>query len=383
MDFQFYSPTQLIVGCQKLQEIGEKARPLGTRAFLLFGGSMRDSGVVPKVQALLENAGIQAVLYQKPGGEPDVRMVDAAAEAARAERCDLVISLGGGAVIDLGKAVAGLVTNAGSVQEYMEGIGSGREVTERPIPHIAVPTTAGTGAEVTKNAVITAPQVQYKKSFRSPWLFPTLAILDAELTVPLPAEQTAYSGMDAITQLIESYISQRATPMTDALAIYGLELALPAIREVYIDGTNTGAREKMLLASTLSGICLANAGLGIAHGFAPAVGAMYDVPHGKACAILLPHAMRFNRDAALPKLANIGRLLFGDTGKPMEIMAEEAISAIRQLVDELNIPSDFTWLQVNPDDIGDLVERSKGNSLKGNPAAVSPDEARGFIEPLL
>lgn len=383
MDFQFYCPTQLIVGQGKIDELADLTIHYGSRAFLVYGSSVHDDGNLDIIQNRLQKNNITPVPYRKPAGEPDIEMVDQAAETAKTEQCDVIVTIGGGAVIDLGKAVAGLATNGGSVLDYMEGIGQGRKITEKPLPHIAVPTTAGTGAEVTKNAVITAPQAKYKKSFRSPYLFPTIAILDAELSVNLPPEQTAYSGMDAITQLIESYITQRANPITDALALHGLQLALPAIKTIYKNGKDKEAREAMLLASTLSGVCLANAGLGMAHGFAPALGAMYDVPHGKACAILLPHAMQYNQNAALPKFADLGRIISERPNQTEQELADRAIHGISQLITDLGIPRDFKYLNVKEEDIDPIVERSKGNSMNGNPIPVTDDMAREFLVSLL
>jgi alcohol dehydrogenase class IV len=383
MNFQFFSPTKIIAGRGCINTVPALIQEFGQKPFLLYGTAQEEHGTLSRLTTLLAQKNIASILYKKPLGEPDVKMVDAAAQEAKTAQCDAVISLGGGAVIDLGKAVAGLATNPGSVQDYMEGIGTGKQVTQKPLPHIAVPTTAGTGAEVTKNAVITAPSVQYKKSFRSPLLFPTAAILDAELTLSLPLRQTVYSGMDAITQLIESWISKAATPITDALAQYGLQLAFPAIETIFDHGGDIAVREKLLLASTLSGICLANAGLGMAHGFAPALGALYDIPHGKACAILLPHALQYNRDYATAKIAQLGRILTGDSSGTDDKMAEFAIVEIQKQVSALGIPGDFSSYAIPASDIPRIVERAQGNSMNGNPVTVSPEQAAAFIKNLL
>ncbi|MDX9752388.1 MAG: iron-containing alcohol dehydrogenase, partial [bacterium] len=227
-----------------------------------------------------------------------------------------------------------------------------------------------------------APSIQYKKSFRSPHLFPTLAVLDAELTLPLSRQQTAYSGMDAITQLIESFITKNASPLTDALALAGLRLALPAMRRLITDLHDLEAREHLLLASTLSGITLANAGLGMAHGFAPAFGALYGVPHGMACAILLPHAMRFNQPAAEAKFAAIGALVDPAETHPPRL-AQAAIAAIQEINDTFQIPRDFQEFQIPQNEKPAILDRSRGNSMNGNPIPVRDDEALAFLEKIL
>lgn len=382
MEFQFFTPTQLVHGPGSREQIAALATPLGQTIFFVYSSSLRQSGIFQEMTALLETQNLQIVPYEKPPGEPDVDMTDKAAQTAKEAGCDLVLSIGGGAVIDLGKAVAGLTTNDGSVLDYMEGVGIGLQVTQRPLPHIAVPTTAGTGAEVTKNAVITAQSIQYKKSFRSPQLFPTIAVLDAELTLSLNAEQTAYSGMDAITQLIESFITKKASPITDSLALCGLRLALPAIRRLIDHGDDLNARENLLLASTLSGITLANAGLGVAHGFAPAFGALYNIPHGKACAILLPNAMRYNLTTVQEKFATIGRIV-GSKATSETKQAEDAISFIQNTNDLLHIPRDFRKMRIPETHWISIIERSRGNSMKGNPIEITDSKALEFLRGIL
>lgn len=382
MDFQYAVPTRLILGRSRIADLPGTAARLGRNAFVVLDPSIRRH---PSVQEALDALALRLAdrtEHVKFPGEPEVESVNQAAEAARQGRCDLVISIGGGSAIDLGKAVAGLVTNGGGIQDYLEGVGTGREPDRPALPHIAVPTTAGTGAEVTRNAVIRSASGRFKKSFRSPYLYPTIAILDAELTVSLPPEQTAYSGMDAITQLIEAFISKKANPVTDALALAGLRMALRSIREVYQDGTDLDRREEMLLASTLSGICLANAGLGLAHGFASGLGALYDVPHGKACAILLPHALKFNRGARLDKLAQIGRLLTPETGLSTGEYAELLIQHVIELNREFGIPPDLKSFLISKEDHPLLVEMSMGNSMAGNPVEVTPVIARTILEAL-
>ncbi len=380
LNFQFFTPTRLIVGQGRFRELGEHASGLGKRAVVVSSASAESQGVVDQAVKFLTAVDIYPEPYIKPPGEPTVEMTDAAADLARMAKCDMVVSIGGGSVIDLGKAVAGLVNNGGSVKDYLEGVGAGQTPDRVALPQIAVPTTAGTGAEVTRNAVISSKQEQFKKSFRSPTLYPRAAIVDAELTVSLPPQATAYSGMDAITQLVESILTKRANPVTDALALYGLEKAMGAIRRVVSDGGDLAAREDMLLASTLSGITLANAGLGLAHGFASGLGAMYDAPHGKICAIMLPFALRYNRCACFPKMVEISKRIVQDDSLPVNEIVDRAVSVIDGLNKEFGIPANLAEWNIPDKDLPLLARKSMGNSMGGNPSPVTESIAEVLLK---
>lgn len=380
LNFQFFTPTRLIVGQGRFRELGEHAAGLGKRAFLVASASGKQQGLLERAVELLKAKSIESNIYIKPAGEPTVEMTNAAAEAVRKAKCDIVVSIGGGSVIDLGKAVAGLATNGGSVKDYLEGVGTGRTPDKDALPHVAAPTTAGTGAEVTRNAVISSKKEQFKKSFRSPTLYPRVAILDAELTVSLPPQPTAYSGMDAITQLVESVLTRRSNPITDALALYGLDKAVRAIRRVVKDGGDLAAREDMLLASTLSGICLANAGLGLAHGFASGMGAMYDAPHGKICAILLPLAIRFNRCACFSKMVMVAERIAPEKDLPPNEVVDRALEEIEDMNKTFGIPANFAEWNIPNEDLPLLAQKSMGNSMSGNPSPVTESIAQVLLK---
>ncbi len=383
MDFQFHTPTRLIVGCGKSAEVGEIASIRGTKALTVVGESIQKNSLLKHIFESLTSNQLSMVEYFKPVGEPTLEMVDEAATIAIKENCDFVVSIGGGSTVDLGKAVSGLITNEGSIIDYLEGVGTGKIVLNPSVPHIAIPTTAGAGAEMTRNAVIRSQTLKFKRSFRSPYLYPVAAILDASLCVSLPPKQTAYSGMDAITQLVESYLCSKATPMTDALALYGLDLAFASIRKVYHNGSDLPHREKMLLASAISGVCLANAGLGMAHGFASGLGAACDVPHGEVCAILLPHALKFNRQSSLDKLARLGRIFTDDASLKPDDYADLFIEEIDKMNEEFNIPSDLKSLNIANEDLSTIVKMSMGNSMSGNPIEITPEIAETFFETLI
>ena len=247
--------------------------------------------------------------------EPETTDVDETVAAIRPhlKPGDCLVAVGGGSTIDLAKAVAGLVTQRESapVKDYLEGVGRGLKLVEAPLPFIAMPTTSGTGTEATKNAVISSYDPPFKKSLRDERLVPAAVIIDPELTVSNPPEVTAYSGMDAITQLIESLVSKKATPLTKALCREGLRAAVPALEVAFKDPTNQAAREAMSYAAWLSGVTLANAGLGMAHGVAAALGVHCRVPHGLACAVMLVPAMKVNLQLCYRDYAQLGELMAG------------------------------------------------------------------------
>jgi alcohol dehydrogenase class IV len=291
----------------------------------------------------------------------------------------LVIALGGGSVIDAGKAIAALVTNPGDVLDYLEVVGRGLPLSFAPAPFIAIPTTAGTGSEVTRNAVLASPGHRVKASLRSPQMLPRLAVIDPECTLDLPPALTAATGMDALTQLIEPFVSIRANAMTDLYCREGIRLAAQSLRIAYADGDNLAARTNMALASLLGGLALANAGLGAVHGFAAPVGGMFDAPHGAVCAALLAPVTRVNllalqqRDAAGPALhryAEVARIL---TGHPMAGVGDLA-PWLENLCTDLRIPP-LSSYGIREDDVRSICDSAaRASSMKGNPVQLEPAE---------
>ena len=289
------------------------------------------------------------------------------------------MGLGGGSAIDTAKAVAGLITNGGPVTDYLEGVGKGRVIEKPTIPFIAVPVTAGTGAEATKNAVISSLKYGYKKSFRDDRLMARVALVDPLLTLNVSKKQTAYSGMDAITQLIESYVSKKSNPVTDALAERGLKAAAVSIKKAYDDGQDISAREGMCFASLLSGICLANSGLGAAHGFAAGLGSIIGIPHGLACAVLLPYVMKANLLSSLEKYAILGRIMTQSDEPNDEAAALMGVEFIQSINDYMGIPRDFKDMNITAEQKVKIAEASFGSSMSGNPLEVTKETAFKFI----
>jgi alcohol dehydrogenase class IV len=380
MTFEFATAGRILFGRGKSRQIPTLARELGRRGLVVLGGSDRGR------QALMEglsDAGVRPVVFNV-SGEPSADLVDRATGIVRAEGCDLVIAVGGGSVIDAGKAVAGLLANPGEVRDYLELAGGGKPLLERGVPFIAVPTTAGTGAEVTRNAVLDVPEHKVKASLRSPHLLARLAVVDPELTLSVPPAITAYTGMDALTQLIEPFVSTAANPLTDGICREGLTRAARSLATAYRDGSDIAAREDMALAALFGGIALANARLGAVHGFASVLGGITGHAHGAICARLLPFVMEANIRAVsergdptiIRRYIEIARALTGNA----EADGRDGVSWVRELCDEMKIPP----LRVAGLSIADcdrlIPLAQRASSMQGNPVKLSDEELRGILE---
>jgi alcohol dehydrogenase class IV len=383
MTFEFATAGRILFGRGKSQQIPALARDLGRRALVVLGGSNRGREALTEG---LSDAGVRSVVFNVRG-EPTTHMVDQATGIARAEGCDLVISLGGGSVIDAGKAVAGLLANPGDVLDYLELVGGGKPLLGPGVPFIAVPTTAGTGAEVTRNAVLDVPEHKAKASLRSPHLLARLAVVDPELTLSLPPEITAYTGMDALTQLIEPFVSNAANPLTDGVCREGLVRAARSLASAYRDGSDLAAREDMALAALFGGIALANARLGAVHGFASVLGGATGHTHGAICARLLPFVMEANIRAVeergdraiIQRYVEIARTLTGDP----EADARGGVSWVRGLCAEMKIPP-LREGGLSTNDCGRLIPLTRrASSMQGNPVMLSDEELRGILEAAL
>ena len=298
---------------------------------------------------------------------------------AKQQQCDSVIAFGGGSVIDAAKAIATLMTNEGELMDYLEVIGHGKSLTRRSAPLIAIPTTAGTGSEVTRNAVLASPEHKVKVSLRSPHMLPRVAIVDPELTYDLPPALTAGTGLDALTQLIEPFVCLRANPMTDGFCVDGICRAARSLKEAVFNGQNKSAREDMAVASLFGGMALANAGLGAVHGLAGPIGGMFPAPHGAVCAVLLPHVMAANlralreREPVNPVLGRYDRVAELLTGNPLA-KADAGVEWVQQLVAELPVPKLGAY-GIGEEHIADIVVKSaNASSMKANPIVLTPDE---------
>jgi alcohol dehydrogenase class IV len=384
MNFEFATAGRIIFGPGTFGQTAELARGLGRRAFVVTG---RDPGRAERLLEQLAAANLATACFAMPH-EPAIDDLQRGVAEAQAAGCDLVIGFGGGSVIDAAKAIAGLLTNRGDLLDYLEVIGRGRPLTRPAAPCIAIPTTAGTGAEVTRNAVLLSPAHRVKVSLRSPLLLPRVALVDPELTHGLPPALTAATGLDALTQLIEPYVSCRANPLTDALCVDGLRRCARSLRTAWADGANATAREDLALASLFGGLALANAGLGAVHGFAAPIGGSFTAPHGAVCAALLPHAVAMNiralrqRTPAHPTLHRfdeVARLL---TGKP-HATASDGVRWLEELVTELQIPR-LSAYRITANDVPALVRAAgAASSMKANPLSLTAEELTEILRAAL
>ncbi len=380
MRFEFATVQRIVFGPGSLKELGPAAAGLGRRALLVVG---MDPSRAQRAVDLLSGAGVASVIVQV-SGEPTTDTVRVAAATAHDERCDLVVAFGGGSSMDTAKAVASLVTNGGEPLDYIEVVGRGKALTQPCLPIIAIPTTAGAGAEVTRNAVLLSPEHGIKASLRSPTMLPRVALVDPELTMSLPPAVTASTGLDALTQLIEPFTSSRANPMTDAFCREGMVRVARSLRRAYQQGDDLAAREDMSLASLLGGLSLANAGLGAAHGFASVIGGMFPAPHGAVCAALLPHVIAMNSAAIsarqpgshiLGRYEEIARLL---TGAP-NAKSVDGVRWVQELAHDLAIPPLGAY-GLAPGHVADIVQKAAvASSTKANPIVLTEDELRDVL----
>jgi alcohol dehydrogenase class IV len=352
MNFEFATATRIVFGAGKAKEIPALVASFGKRALV--------------VRAPVTMSGMPEGVPFEVASEPTVGLVRAGTELARRKECNVVVGFGGGSAIDTAKAIAALLANGGDPLDYVEVVGKGNSLTKPSAPFIAVPTTAGTGAEVTRNAVLFSPEHKVKVSMRSPHMLARVALVDPLLTLGLPAAVTASTGLDALTQVIEPFVSCKANPMTDAICREGMKRAARSLRRAFEHGDDAAAREDMSLASLFGGLALANAGLGAVHGFAAPIGGMFPkAPHGAVCAALLAPVMEMNaRRAPNRDRFEEVRQIVGDIG---------------ELVRALNVLG-LRAYGVTEADFPAIIEKAAAaSSMKGNPVVLSADEMQEIL----
>jgi len=420
--FEFATATRIIFGRGTIQEVGPLAAGMGSLAFVITG---RTGQRAKPLLEQLEKHSIKYVTFNVTA-EPTTTIVKEAVQKARQVKIDLVIGIGGGSVLDTGKVVAAMLTNKGRLEEYLEVVGDGKPITQNPVPYIAIPTTAGTGAEVTCNSVIGAVEHKVKVSMRSPLMLPRVAVVDPALTDSMPPAVTASTGLDALTQLIEAYVSNKANPLTDGICREGIKRAGRSLRQAYENGNNQAARDDMALASLFSGLALANARLGAVHGFASPLGCMSilrspacpefrppearlprgwsvgqasvgragtagtakdetSAPHGVICARLLPIVCQANVQAlqsraadspALVRYDEIAQLLTGKT----TAKAEDCVAWLQELCADMAVPS-LAKFGLKEQDFPTVVAKvKKSSSMKGNPITLTDDELMEILK---
>ena len=382
--FEFATATRIVFGRGAVREVGDVAQGLGSRALVVTGNTpLRAEPLLSSLKA----RDVAVILFPVKG-EPDLDTVRRGVAEARNSGCNLVISFGGGSALDAGKAIAAMLTNDGDLMDYLEVIGRGQPLKNASEPFIAIPTTAGTGTEVTRNAVLASPEHKVKVSLRSPLMLPRVAVVDPELSYGLPPALTASTGLDALTQLIEPYVCSRPNPLTDALCVEGIRRASRSLRRACANGHDAPAREDMSVASLFGGLALANAGLGAVHGFAGPIGGMFPAPHGAVCAALLPLVFEVNvralrgrlpQSESLSRYQEVARLV---TNNPTA-QVEEGLSWIRQLVADLRIPGLGAY-GITRSHSADLVAKAaNASSMKANPIPLTAEELASVLEQAL
>jgi len=372
--FEFATATRIVFGPGSLAELGPLAAALGSRALVVTG---RTPERAETAREHLASAGVASIAFSVVG-EPTVGDARRGAEIARSEGADLVVACGGGSAIDAGKAVAALLGNGSDPLDYLEVVGRGRPIALPSAPFVAIPTTAGTGSEVTRNAVLASPEQRVKASLRSPLMLPRAAIVDPDLLLGLPPHVVAASGLDAFAQLLEPFVSVRANPLVDALCREGLARSARSLRRAFEGDRSEAVRVDLALASLFGGLALANAGLGAVHGFAAPVGGMFKAPHGATCAALLPAVLRVNlaalsrRRPESPALGRYREIATIVTGRP-GADAADGVAWVESLVQALEVRGLSHW-GASAADVPALVAKARAaSSMKGNP--VELDEA--------
>jgi alcohol dehydrogenase class IV len=379
MRLEFATANRIIFGPGTISELPALAATFGNHALVVTGA---DTSRAKQNLSALESAGITCRYLSAPG-EPTVDFVREGGHAAR--HANFVIGFGGGSAVDAAKAIAAVAPNSGEPLDYLEVIGRAQPLENAPMPFIAVPTTAGTGAEVTRNAVLSSLEKRVKASIRSPLMLARLAIVDPLLTLGVSPEVTAATGLDTLTQLIEPFVSLRANSFTDMFCLDGLRRVIEALPAAYLNGADSAARAEMSFASLLSGLALANAGLGVIHGLVAPLGGMLNAPHGALCAALLPHGTALNiralreRAPAHPALEKYARIAFFLTDDP-DAEAEAAVSALANLGSALNVRSlrthGFTAAEISP-----IVEKAAAaSSMKTNPLPLTVPELTEILQ---
>jgi alcohol dehydrogenase class IV len=378
VNFEFATATRIIFGIDTFKHVGVLASELGKKA-LVIGGKNLD-----RLEPLLAQLEQPAITFSVPS-EPSIPLVLEGLTLAKNAQCDLVIAMGGGSVLDTGKAISALMTNPGEPLDYLEVVGKGQPLKTRAAPFIAIPTTSGTGSEVTWNAVLSVPEKRVKVSMRSPLMLASIALVDPTLTHSLPKDVTASTGLDALTQCLEPFVSNQANPMTDGFCREGLKRAARSLQRACEFRNDANAREDMSLASLFGGLALANAKLGAVHGFAGPLGGMLEAPHGNLCAILLPHVVEVNikalrsRQPTSPTLERYDEIAQIITGK-QNAKADDAVTWLSELCSSLEIPR-LSELGLTKEMIPEVVSKSQNaSSMKGNPIVLTIEELTGVLE---
>lgn len=373
----FFLPTLLVTGIDTFGTLGRHAVRYGRRALLVTGAhAARRAGWLERAASLLDAEGVAVTPFERASGEPTLALVEEGVGVARAAGCDLVIGLGGGSAIDAAKAIAGVATLPGTIWDYH----AGRKIEREGLPFLAVPTTAGTGAEVTKNAVLIDPREAVKYSIRDDRWFARVAIVDPALMAGMPPEVTASTGSDALCQAIESFTSIGANPVTDGLAREAIRRIGHSLEGAYRAGDDLAAREDMAYGSLMAGMAMASARLGGVHGMAHPLGSHFSIPHGVICGLLLPYTMEYNLPYATEKYAEVHRMMGGAPGEDTDAAARAAVEGVRALLGRIGIPARLGDFGVREEHLPQIIAESlPSGSLQHNPRPLAADDVRAIL----
>ncbi len=367
-DFKYYMPTKVLVGEGKVSLVGDEAKGFGKRVFFV---SYTKDGIAKDIVKSLENAGCEVEMFLQIESNPKKDTVDKAAQVCKEKECNVIVALGGGSVIDSAKGISVVAKYGGSIWDYL-----GDDKSPGPtIPIIAIPSTAGTGAEVTWFSVFSNPENDAKEAMAEPKTFPKVAIIDPTVTLTLPKKLTAYTGIDALSHAIEAYCAPASSNLSDALALEAIRLIGKYLRRAYQNGNDMEARLGMLTASMTAGIAIAQAIVGAAHGFGMTIGGIYDCHHGLAVGVLQPYVMEYNKEIIPEKIMNIGKALDG---------ADSGVKAVKRLYKDIDVPLSLSEIGVKQEDIPKIVEISVPRyDTVVNPRKFTTESATKFLEELI
>lgn len=380
--YEFATSNKIIFGREAFNSLKEETKFIGKKALIVTGKRfLKESGLKERLEEVLSSNKIEWVYFDGIPSDPEVRLVDEGRRIARENGCDFVIGIGGGSSIDVAKAIAVLFDKPLKTIDYINGT----KIGKKGIPCIAIPTTSGTGSEVTKNSVLTDPERKAKRSLRENVVLPDIAIVDPLLTLTLPPDLTAWTGLDALVQAIESYVSKGANVLTDSIALQASILILKNLLTAVRDGDNLEAREAMSIGSMMAGMALANARLGAVHGLAHPLGINYRIHHGLICGVLLPGVIRFNMPIVENKYANIYRAMEPSSqGLSDKECAVKLLESIENLLDSLKIPRRLRDFGVKEEDLENIAIQSQSSeSLKANPRTATPGDLVAIMKEIL
>ena len=365
----FRSPQLTVYGRDSFKRVGSETALRGKRALLVSDGIMESLGYLDQCVRFLKEENVECVTYIGVKSEPNDKYVDEALSLFEENNCDVILSLGGGSCIDTAKAVAVVATNGGYIGDYM---GGKKMATNPSVPHIAIPTTAGTGSEATDATVITNLSNDVKMMIKQPAFMPAVAIVDPLLTISSPAKVTAATGVDALCHAVEAYLSKRAQPLTDTLALSAITLIVKNLRRAYENPEDIEAREGMSIGSMYAGMAFSNASVGLVHGMSRPIGALFNVPHGESNAMLLPAVLEFSREKCIERLADIGRIFSAEAVKMDNDKASKfAVEQIRNLCFDLKIPNLKNW-GIKPDKFESVISKMAVDALNSGSPGNNP-----------